>query len=190
MSPMISALFAFAAVAFGIIALALLWESVRTLVRRRDLEKRHDNAMEQLQQQTLVERELVDSAQRRLREAQALARLETMVSMSALRLPERAMRQQIASAIDIVVQLSRLSDGTRKIMSIGEINGMEGDVITMQDIFTFEQSGIDENGKVIGRLRPTGIRPKCLDKLGTQGFQMAADAFADVPSGMPAERTA
>jgi pilus assembly protein CpaF len=111
----------------------------------------------------------------------ALARLETMVSMSALRLPERAMRQQIASAIDIVVQLSRLSDGTRKIMSIGEINGMEGDVITMQDIFVYDRQGITPEGEVIGRYRPTGIRPKAADRLAQYGVKLGELLFTDTP---------
>ena len=109
----------------------------------------------------------------------ALSRLETMVAMADLNLPDQAVRSQIASAIDIVVQVSRLSDGSRRVKQISEVVGMEGDVITMQDIFTFEQSGVDEDGKVIGRLRPTGIRPKCMDKLEAHGFEMATDAFAD-----------
>ena len=116
----------------------------------------------------------------------ALGRLETMVAMADLNLPEKAVRTQIASAIDIVVQVSRMSDGTRRVKQITEIVGMEGDVITMQDIFTFEQSGVDENGRVIGRLRPSGIRPKCLDHLNARGFDMAADAFTDIPPKAPA----
>ena len=116
----------------------------------------------------------------------ALGRLETMVAMADLNLPEKAVRTQIASAIDIVVQVSRMSDGTRRVKQITEIVGMEGDVITMQDIFTFEQSGVDENGRVIGRLRPSGIRPKCLDHLNARGFDMAADAFTDIPAKAPA----
>jgi len=111
----------------------------------------------------------------------ALSRLETMVAMADLNLPERAVRTQISSAIDIVVQVSRLSDGTRRVKQVAEVVGMEGDVITMQDIFTFEQTGVDEEGRVLGRLRPTGIRPKCLDRLAAQGFRMTGDAFADLP---------
>ena len=91
----------------------------------------------------------------------ALARIETMIAMGATNLPERAMRQQIAAAIQIVVQQTRLSDGTRKVTSVAEITGMEGDIITMQDIFVFEKGGVTEDGKVIGRFRATGIRPKC-----------------------------
>jgi pilus assembly protein CpaF len=120
----------------------------------------------------------------------ALSRLETMVAMADLNLPDRAGRTQISSAIDIVVQASRLSDGSRRVKRIAEVVGMEGDVITMQDIFTFEQQGIDEDGTVLGRLRATGIRPKCMDRLGSYGFEMAADAFADLPAGMPAAKTA
>ena len=116
----------------------------------------------------------------------ALGRLETMVAMADLNLPEKAVRTQIASAIDIVVQVSRMTDGTRRVKQITEIVGMEGDVITMQDIFTFEQSGVDEDGRVIGRLRPSGIRPKCLDRLNARGFDMTADAFTDMPPAAPA----
>lgn len=114
----------------------------------------------------------------------ALNRLETMVAMASLNLPDRAVRIQIANAIDIVIQISRLSDGSRRVKQIAEVVGMEGDVITMQDIFTFEQTGIDEDGRVIGRLRPTGIRPRCMDRLKAYGFEMSADAFAEAaPSG-------
>jgi pilus assembly protein CpaF len=111
----------------------------------------------------------------------ALSRLETMVAMAELGLPERAVRAQIASAIDIVVQVSRFSDGTRRVKQIAEIVGMEGNVITMQDIFMFEQTGVDEEGGVLGRLRPTGIRPRCMDRMKAHGIELPADAFADVP---------
>jgi pilus assembly protein CpaF len=111
----------------------------------------------------------------------ALSRLETMVAMADLNLPQRAVRAQISSAIDIVIQVSRLSDGTRRVKQVTEIVGMEGDVITMQDIFMFEQTDVADDGRVLGRLRPTGIRPKCLDRLAAQGFRMAGDAFADLP---------
>ncbi|HSJ13179.1 MAG TPA: CpaF family protein [Longimicrobiales bacterium] len=113
----------------------------------------------------------------------ALSRLETMISMSALRLPERAMRQQIASAIDVVIQVSRLSDGTRKIMTIAEISGMEGDVITMQDIFVFDRQGVTPEGDVIGRFRPTGIRPKMADRLASYGVKLGEMLFTDAPVG-------
>ncbi len=110
----------------------------------------------------------------------ALARLETMISMANLNLPDKAMRQQIASAVDVVIQASRLSDGTRKIMSISEVVGMEGDVITMQDIFVFERVGIGEKGKVLGRFRPTGIRPKFAERLKYAGIHLAASMFDNV----------
>jgi pilus assembly protein CpaF len=118
----------------------------------------------------------------------ALSRLETMVAMAELSLPDRAVRSQIASAIDIIIQVSRLSDGTRRVKQVSEVVGMEGDVITLQDIFTYEQTGIDDSGRVIGRLRPTGIRPRCMDKLHAYGIEMAADAFADTPKEPRTER--
>ena len=90
----------------------------------------------------------------------ALARLETMIQMTGMRLSDRAMRQQIASAIDLVVQVARLSDGSRRLTSISEITGMEGETITMQEIFQYERSGCRFQGKVIGRFRPTGMRPR------------------------------
>ncbi len=108
----------------------------------------------------------------------ALSRLETMISMAELNLPEKAMRQQVASAIDVIIQASRLPDGTRKIMTIAEIVGMEGDVVTMQDIFIFEREGRDEEGNVIGRFRPTGIRPKFADKLRQHGIQLSTMLFS------------
>jgi pilus assembly protein CpaF len=114
----------------------------------------------------------------------ALSRLETMVAMADLNLPDRAMRAQISSAIDIVVQASRLSDGSRKVVRISELVGMEGDVITMQDIFAYEQTGVDQEGRVAGRMAPTGIRPRCMDRLATQGFAMSAEAFSDVGGRM------
>jgi len=120
----------------------------------------------------------------------ALSRLETMCAMADLNLPEKAVRTQIASAIDVVVQVSRLSDGTRRVKQIAEVVGMEGDIVTMQEIFKFEQTGVDEDGRVIGRLRPTGIRPKCMDRLTATGFEMSSDAFADVPDGTPVARMA
>jgi pilus assembly protein CpaF len=113
----------------------------------------------------------------------ALNRLETMVAMASLNLPDRAVRVQIANAIDIIIQISRLSDGTRRVKQIAEVVGMEGDVITMQDIFMFEQTGVEEDGRVIGRLRPTGIRPRCMDRLKAYGFEMSAEAFAEAPTG-------
>src|ERR1700678_1377573 len=107
----------------------------------------------------------------------ALARVENMVSMANLNIPERAVRHQISSAIHAVVQIARLSDGTRKVISVSEVTGMEVDVITMQDIFVFERSGVDEAGKVRGVFRPTGIRPKFAERLATYGGRLRAALF-------------
>ena len=107
----------------------------------------------------------------------ALARVESMFSMANLNIPERAMRQQIASAIHGVVQIARLSDGSRKVITVSEVTGMEGEVISMQDIFVFERYGIDETGKVRGVFRSTGIRPKFAEKLATAGCRLHANLF-------------
>jgi len=105
-----------------------------------------------------------------------LARLETMTMMAGMDLPVRAIREQIASAIDLIVHQERMRDGSRKIVNITEVAGMEGDVITMTDIFVFEQSGY-ENGKVVGRLRPTGLRPKFIEKIEAAGIHLPATIF-------------
>jgi pilus assembly protein CpaF len=110
----------------------------------------------------------------------ALTRIETMIAMGATNLPERAMRQQIASAIQIVVQQTRLSDGTRKVTAISEITGMEGDIITMQEIFVFEKLGVTQEGKVIGRFRATGVRPKCAERLKASGIHLPAEMFEGI----------
>jgi len=107
----------------------------------------------------------------------ALYRLDTMVAMSNLNIPEKAVRQQISSAIDLVVQVTRLSDGTRRITAVTEITGMEGEVITMQDIFLFEKTGVRPDGRIAGRFRATGIRPKCSERLASSGVQLPADMF-------------
>jgi pilus assembly protein CpaF len=107
----------------------------------------------------------------------ALSRLETMVAMSNLNLPDSAIRRQIASAIDLVIQVSRMSDGTRKVVSIAEITGMEGEIVTMQDIFLFRKRGIRENGEVIGEFMPTGIRPKFSERLIVAGVQLPIAMF-------------
>jgi pilus assembly protein CpaF len=107
----------------------------------------------------------------------ALSRLENMLSMANLNLPERAMRQQIASAIHGVVQVSRLSDGTRKVISISEVTGMENSMVQMQDIFLFERVGIDESGKVRGCFRATGVRPKFAERLATAGCRLKLAMF-------------
>jgi pilus assembly protein CpaF len=106
----------------------------------------------------------------------AIARVETMCLMAGMDLPVRAIREQVASAMDLIAQQERMRDGTRKIVSITEVSGMEGDVITMTDIFVYEQTGI-ENGKIIGRLRPTGLRPKFMDKIETAGINLPPSIF-------------
>jgi pilus assembly protein CpaF len=107
----------------------------------------------------------------------ALSRLETMVAMANLNIPQSAIRRQISSALDLVVQVSRLSDGTRKIVSIAELTGMEGEVVTMQDVFVFRKRGIKENGEVIGEFVPTGIRPKFAERLLVSGIQLPMAMF-------------
>ena len=107
----------------------------------------------------------------------ALSRLETMVAMASLNIPDTAIRRQISSAIDVVVQVSRLSDGTRKVISLAEITGMEGEVVTMQDIFVFRKRGIRENGEVLGEFVPTGVRPKFAEKLLVTGIHLPASMF-------------
>jgi pilus assembly protein CpaF len=107
----------------------------------------------------------------------ALYRLDTMVAMANLNIPDRAVRQQIASAVNLIVQITRLSDGTRKVTTISEIAGMEGDVITMRDIFTFDRTGVLSDGRVTGRFRATGIRPKCSDRIASAGIRMPPDMF-------------
>ena len=107
----------------------------------------------------------------------ALARLESMVAMANLNLPERAVRQQIAAGIAIVVQISRMSDGSRRVVNISEITGMESDMISMQDIFTFVRRGVGPSGKVVGTFRPSGIRPKFMEKLRVAGILLPAEIF-------------
>jgi len=110
----------------------------------------------------------------------ALYRLDTMVAMANLNIPDRAVRNQIASAVNLIVQVSRLADGTRKVTAISEITGMEQDVITMQEIFRFERTGLTREGKVTGRFRATGIRPKCAERLETMGLRLPVDMFEHV----------
>jgi pilus assembly protein CpaF len=107
----------------------------------------------------------------------ALSRLESMVAMANINLPDRAVRQQIASAISIVVQVARMSDGSRKVVSISEITGMDENVISMHDIFTFVKKGIGPNGKVVGTYQPTRIRPKFLDRMRVSGIMLASEMF-------------
>jgi pilus assembly protein CpaF len=106
--------------------------------------------------------------------------------MANLNIPDRAVRQQTASAVNMVIQVNRFSDGARRVTSVAEITGMEQDVITMQEIFVFEKTGINESGKVVGQFRATGIRPKCAEKLITSGFKLPTEMFEHVhPVNMP-----
>ena len=107
----------------------------------------------------------------------ALSRLESMVAMTNLNMPERTVRQQMASAISIVVQISRMSDGTRKVVTISEITGMEENVISMHEIFSFNKKGIGPDGRVVGAFQPTGIRPKFLDRLSVGGIFLPPSLF-------------
>jgi len=110
----------------------------------------------------------------------ALSRLETMVAMASLNIPDSAIRRQIASAVDVVAQVTRLSDGTRKIVSLAEITGMEGEVVTMQDIFVYRKRGIRDTGEVLGDFIPTGIRPKFAERLAVTGIHLPVNMF-EVP---------
>ena len=103
-----------------------------------------------------------------------------MILMAGTNLPGRAMRDQIGSAINVLIQIARLSDGSRKVIQLSEITGMEGEVITMQDIFVFDTAGIGEDGKVLGMLKPTGIRPKFAEKLEVSGIILPYDVFDPV----------
>ena len=111
----------------------------------------------------------------------ALSRLETMVAMSNLNLPESAIRRQIASAIDVVVQVSRMSDGTRKVVGVAEITGMEGNIVTMQDIFMYRKRGIRDTGEVLGDFTATGVRPKFAERLLVTGIHLPAALFEATP---------
>ncbi|HUS59403.1 MAG TPA: CpaF family protein [Planctomycetota bacterium] len=107
----------------------------------------------------------------------ALARLETMIAMAGVDLPDKAMRQQISSAVNIIIQASRLSDGSRKVIAISEVLGMEGETIVMQDIFLFERLGVNADGKVIGHLTATGIRPKACERIQSAGIHLPPEIF-------------
>jgi pilus assembly protein CpaF len=107
----------------------------------------------------------------------AISRIETMVLMAGMDLPVRAIREQIAAAINVIVQQARLKDGSRKIINITEVQGMEGDVVVLQDVFVFEQTGLDERGKIIGQLRPTGIRPKFVEAFESQNIYLPPNIF-------------
>ena len=106
----------------------------------------------------------------------ALARLETMTLMAGMDLPVRAIREQISSAINLIIQLERMRDGSRKVVQVSEVQGMEGDIITMTDLFIFEQTGFEKN-RIMGRLRPTGLRPKCIDRIEDAGIHLPPAVF-------------
>jgi pilus assembly protein CpaF len=108
-----------------------------------------------------------------------LSRLETMVLMAGIELPVKAIREQIAGALDVIIQQSRLKDGTRKVTHITEVQGMEGDTIVLQDIFVFEQRGVDAGGRIVGKLVPTGVRPKFYERLETSGIYIPPTVFID-----------
>jgi pilus assembly protein CpaF len=107
----------------------------------------------------------------------ALSRLETMIAMANLRISDKAMRQQVSSAINLIVQVSRMGDGSRKVMSVSEIVGMEGEIITMQEIYKFVRTGVGPKGEVLGQFRSTGIRPRFSDRLEQYGFKLPANIF-------------
>jgi pilus assembly protein CpaF len=107
----------------------------------------------------------------------ALTRIETLVSMAGLNLATKAMRHYVSSALDVIIQIARMSDGTRKLISLQEISGMEGDLITLQELFVFQQTGLDENRKVRGRFKATGVRPKFAERLAARGVALPVDLF-------------
>jgi pilus assembly protein CpaF len=107
----------------------------------------------------------------------ALSRLETMVMMAGMDLPLKVVRQQVSSAIDLIIQQTRLKDGSRRVTQITEVVGMEGDVVVLTDIFKFDQTGVGEGGKILGELKPTGIRPLFTPRLDSSGYKLSADIF-------------
>jgi pilus assembly protein CpaF len=113
----------------------------------------------------------------------ALSRLQTLMSMAGMDIPEKALKSQVASAIHVIIQLLRLSDGSRRLVSLQEVTGMEGDTITMQEIFKFTQTGVDERGKVVGHFGPTGIRPRCADRIKSFGIELESGMFSDERRG-------
>jgi pilus assembly protein CpaF len=116
----------------------------------------------------------------------AMTRLEHMLGMAGVRADVRTLRQQISAALSMVIQVSRLSDGRRKVMSIQEIVGMEGDTLTMQELFRFEQTGLAANGQVQGRFVATGIRPRVMDRLKARGIHLPTDSFSPTPAQVQA----
>jgi pilus assembly protein CpaF len=114
----------------------------------------------------------------------AIARLETLVLMAGMDLPLRAIREQIASAVNLIVHISRLRDGTRRVTHVTEVQGMEGDIVTLQDAFTFDYSaGLDANGKFLGRPAPTGVRPRFVDRFAELGIQVSPAVFGGLHPG-------
>ena len=111
----------------------------------------------------------------------ALSRLETMILFSGMELPDRAMREQIASAMDLIIQVSRLSDGTRRVMSLCEIEGIDGESVRTRELFRFARSGIDGDGRVLGRFEATGERPAFLERITTAGITLPPDLFTRTP---------
>ena len=107
----------------------------------------------------------------------AIARLETLVLMAGMDLPLKVVRQQIASAVDLIVQQTRLKDGSRKVTAVTEVAGMEGDTVVLTDVFKYEQTGVDTDGNVLGELKPTGIRPLFSPRLEAAGMKLSADVF-------------
>jgi pilus assembly protein CpaF len=114
----------------------------------------------------------------------ALSRLETMISMAGLEIPDKAIRQQVASAVHIVIQLARLSDGSRRLVSLSEITGLEGETISMQEIFRYTQTGVDDRGRVQGRFGPTGIRPRCAERIKAHGIELESAMFNEAGGGL------
>jgi len=108
----------------------------------------------------------------------ALSRLETMVLLAGFEIPTKAIREQVSSALDVIIHVARLSDGTRKVMKVSEVIGLEGDVVVMQDVFFFEKQGVDNDGNVIGRFRASGIRPKFLDTIHVAGIPLPTEIFS------------
>jgi pilus assembly protein CpaF len=109
----------------------------------------------------------------------SLHRLETLLLMTGVNLPNRAMREQISSALDMIIHVSRMSDGSRRVIGVSEIVGMEGEVISTQDIFTYQKLGVEPDGKVRGQFRSTGIRPKCADRIAVSGVNLPPDLFVE-----------
>ena len=107
----------------------------------------------------------------------AVSRMETMTLMAGMELPVKVVREQIASAVDLIIQLSRLKDGSRRVTYITEVSGMEGETVVMTDIFKFEQTGVAQDGRVIGQLKPTGIRPLFTNRLEAAGFKLGPEVF-------------